>query len=154
MYISERNEKLTEYDVSSIKHAGIILKELDRIEGFLSVGHSHHTVFNGEYVLSALLSVGAFMDTFEEYVVKDFTRDSEQVYALRDEVLFYTFVDIPEHRKKPLPEKPKQLPSVIMTDQKAQVLKLVIDFYRANNKPDPVLEQVLEIIRDEIDLDK
>lgn len=137
---------LTEEDIKIVVEAANKLEELYRETGLISLDSSFGRT-------GVHLSLESFKDTFNNWQVEEgWSGNTNKLKHDIEGVEFYALekVERPEPEDEQVEEHQTNLPALIMTPEKINIILMLIDFYRLKQRPDEQTDAMLTRLKKEI----
>lgn len=134
---------LTEEDIKTVVEAANKLEELYRETGLISLDSSFGRT-------GVHLELQTFKDTFDRWQIEEgWSRDVIKLKCDVEGVEFYA-LERAEPEEEEVEEHQTDLPALVMTPEKANIISMLIDFYRLKQRPDEQMDAMLTQLKKEI----
>lgn len=137
---------LTEEDIKMVVEAANKLEKLYRETGFIALDSSFGRT-------GVHLSLESFKDTFNDWQVEErWSGDTNKLKHVIEGVEFYALekAERSEPEDEQVEEHQTNLPALIMTPEKINIILMLIDFYRLKQRPDEQTDAMLTRLKKEI----
>lgn len=144
--IERVGKHLTEKDIKMVVEAANKLEQLYREAGLISLD----SIFGRTGVH---LTLESFTDTFDNWQVEEgWSRNTNKLKHDIERVEFFALerVERPEPEDEQVEEHQTNLPALVMTPEKINIILMLIDFYRLKQRPDKQTDAMLTRLKKEI----
>lgn len=137
---------LTKEDIKAVVEAANKLEELYRETGLISLDSSFGRT-------GVHLELQTFKDTFDRWQIEEgWSRDVIKLKCEVEGVEFYALerAEPEEEEEEEVEEHQTDLPALVMTPEKINIILMLIDFYRLKQMPDEQTDAMLTQLKKEI----